>query len=473
MNIQLAALVILISSSLILVLMIAFNSRLKYCHWLTGLALVAAFSAQSLVLNAPSQAIALLTFTPLSLSLSQLALIIVFIIYWPLQPWLRKHSERPRQFYLLLHWSTIGALIIIFANHFAMFFVGLELLTLSLISLIAYLCPNQKAPTLAIEAAIKYLILSAVASAVILLGFALLYINTGNLFFDALAMDSAITPLPSWLHTAAVVFILGGMLFKLSLAPCHLWFADVLQGAPAPTAALLSTLSKLAVFTVLFKLFLFNDWYKTAAIEQIITGVAIISMLLGNILALKQQNIYRLLAYSSISHFGYLLIIICLSSSSTIVGSEILLFYLFAYLIALSALFSILSQLGQSNTLAQLRGLLWRQPLVAVSLMLMILSLAGIPLTLGFVGKFYLLLSGVEEQVWGLIGALIAGSIISMFYYFNLLISLSKPNDEACPSNESTIPFSSTLVNNMAAVTIIAFGLNPEPISQLIFQWTR
>lgn len=468
MNMELSALVILILSSLILVLMIAFKADSKHCHWLTGFALLAAFYCQSVAFTSPTITISLLEFSSLNLVLCQLALIIVFIIYWPLQQWLTTNTESSGQFYLLLHWCTIGAFVMILANHFTVFFIGLELLSLSLIGLIAYQCADQKEREQAIEAAIKYLILSAIGSAVILLGFALVYIDSGSLDLNNLRADTASSTLPYWLLNGAILFILAGMFFKLSLAPCHLWVADLLQGAPTPAAGLLSTLSKLAIFAVLFKLFLFNGWLKIAVIEQVVSLVAIISMLWGNILALRQQNIYRLLAYSSIAHFGYLLIILTLSNNSEIVSHEVLIIYLFAYLITLSALFSILTQLGESDTLSKLCGLLWRQPLAAISIMLMVLSLAGIPLTFGFVAKFYLVLSGVENQAWDLLGALIAGSIIGMFYYFNLLITLSKPSEGNLGSGELTITRPNALANTTAVFSIIAFGIYPEPITRAI-----
>jgi len=448
--------------------MIAFNNDLRRCHWFTGLALIATLVMQVIMLKAPSQSVLLLDFSPFNTALCILALMLVFIIYWPLQRWLNENPTSPGQFYLLLHWCTIGALVMILANHFAIFFLGLELLSLSLIALVAYQCPEQQDTDHAIEAAVKYLILSAIGSAVILLGFALLYLNSGSLYLDAFGIEQATTLLPYWLIIGAILFILGGMLFKLSLAPCHLWFADLLQGAPTPVAALLSTLSKLAIFSVLFKLFLFNGWFKIGVIEQVMTVVAIISMLWGNLLALKQQNIYRLLAYSSIAHFGYLLIILSLSKDSAIVSQEILVIYLFAYLIALSALFSLLNQLGQCDTLKKLQGLLWRQPLAAITLMLMVLSLAGIPLTIGFMAKFYLVLSSVENQAWGLLTALLLGSIISMFYYFNLLIVLAKSDKQQTSDEELSISLPNAVANVFIAVIVITLGIYPDPITQFI-----
>ncbi|NRA60437.1 MAG: NADH-quinone oxidoreductase subunit N [Psychrobium sp.] len=478
MNIMLLPLIIIIFGSLTMVLIIAYKRSLAVCHWLTGIILVSALAAQCILFNPESVSADLLLFSPLNQFLCQLTLLIVLIVYWPLKQWLSQHSSSPTPFYLLLLWTTIGALVMILANHFALLFMGLELLSLSLIGLIAYQCPqfrNQPADNgseisseaIGIEAAVKYLILSAIASAVILLGFALIYIDIGSLSLTDLHQVAQGKLLPPWLIYGAIFFILGGLFFKLSIAPCHLWFADLLQGAPTPVAALLSTISKLAVFSLLFKLLLSSQWIQITIVAQVIGAVAIISMLLGNLLALRQQNIYRLLAYSSIAHFGYLLIIMLLGNNSHIASEEILLIYMVAYLLSLSGLFALLSLMPDQDTLEKLQGLLWRQPLLGICFMLLILSLAGIPLTIGFVAKFYLLLATVEQQLWLLIGALVLGSIIGLFYYFNLLLTIAKKTASKNTTAIKRIPIVGSVV---ITLFIVLLGLYPQPLAQFISQ---
>ncbi len=481
MNLMLLPLIIIIFGSLVMVVLIAYKRSLTACHWLTGIILVGAFAAQCILFNSENVSVDLLLFSPLNQFLCQLTLLIVLIVYWPLKQWLSQHSSSPTPFYLLLLWATIGALVMILANHFALLFMGLELLSLSLIGLIAYQCPQfntQSADNgtstgiekigveaIGIEAAIKYLILSGIASAIILLGFSLIYIDIGSLALADFNQVAQGKLLPPWLIYGAIFFILGGLFFKLSIAPCHLWFADLLQGAPTPVAAFLSTVSKLAVFSLLFKLLLSSQWIQITIVAQVIGAVAIISMLLGNLLALRQQNIYRLLAYSSIAHFGYLLIIILLGNNSNIISDEILLIYMVAYLLSLSGLFTLLSLIPSQDTLEKLQGLLWRQPLLGICFMLLVLSLAGIPLTIGFIAKFYLVLAAVEQQLWLLIGALVLGSIIGLFYYFNLLLTIAKKTVAKNSRDIKVIPIVGGAVITMF---IVLLGLYPQPLAQLI-----
>lgn len=226
-------------------------------------------------------------------------------------------------------------------------------MSLSFVGLIAY----SHSQTNSQEAGVKYLILSAVASAFMLMGIAIVYLQTGNLSFQYLADNVSNTSPSSMLFTAGLIFILIGLLFKLSLVPCHLWVADIFEGAPLPTTALLSTVSKLASFVVLWKLFHLGDWQENQIVLTLIGMVAVASMLIGNLLALLQNSILRILAFSSISHFGYLLILLFLFNHNVDLLDnptfplEALLFYLSAYLITLTGAFSILMKLEGENHL--------------------------------------------------------------------------------------------------------------------------
>jgi len=480
MTIELAAITILIISSLGLVLLATTPFAAKWSHWLTGSALIAAFIAQwqAWLSITPSHDvgidIGLLSFNALTIALSQLVLLIVLMIWLGLKRWLKLQSCPPTVFYLLLLWLTIGCLVMIAANHFALLLLGLELLSLSLIGLIAYQTQIGERQHLVIEAAIKYLILSAIASATILLGFALLYIDQGSLYLTSFNITRLTTNeaglLDLWLVNLAIVFILVGAFFKLSVVPCHQWFADVVQGAPPPAAALISTLPKLAMFAVLLRLFIANQWLEIRVLSDTLLFVAMASMLIGNILALKQQNIFRLLAYSSIAHFGYLLILISLTSNpnqnSVLLSQEVMIIYLSAYLLVLTAIFTILIQNYQQDTVLKLQGLLWQQPYRAITLILLILSLAGIPLTFGFVAKLYLVLISINHEQWYLITALILGSVISLFYYFNLIISMSKKQLSATEPNQHR-DLSSAVFYGVIIIFVIGLGLYPAPITAL------
>jgi len=482
MTIELAAITILIIASVLLVVLATTRFAQMWSHWLTGSALITAFIVQSQAWRTPRIEVGLLTFDGLTIALSQLALLIVFMIWLALKPWLNLHSRSPAVFYLLLIWLTIGCLVMIAANHFAILLLGLELLSLSLIGLIAFQPTVSERQHLVTEAAIKYLILSAIASATILLGFALLYVDRGSLNLASLSASNLTANntglLNPWLVNLAIIFILVGALFKLSVVPCHLWFADLVQGAPPPVAALISTLPKLAMFVVLLRLFVANQWLEISAFSDIMLLVAMASMLIGNILALKQQNIFRLLAYSSISHFGYLLILINLISNSSITmllpPQQIMIIYLSAYLLALTAVFTVLIQNPEQDTLLRLQGLLWQQPCRAMTLIVLILSLAGMPLTFGFVAKLYLVLASINNQQWYLLATLCLGSIISLFYYFNIIISLSKKSTKTSADTHlthranSNIDLSSALLYGLIITLVLGLGFYPEPVTALL-----
>ena len=486
MTIELAAITILIIASVLLVFLATTRFAHYWSHWLTGSALIAALAVQTQAWLTPSLEVGLLTFDALTIALSQLALLIVLMIWLALKPWLHLHSRSPAVFYLLLLWLTIGCLVMIAANHFALLLLGLELLSLSLIGLIAFQPPVSERQHLVTEAAIKYLILSAIASATILLGFALLYIDLGSLNLASLSLTSLTANktglLNPWLVNLAIIFILVGALFKLSVVPCHLWFADLVQGAPPPVAALISTLPKLAMFVVLLRLFVANQWVEIAAISDIMLLVAMVSMLIGNILALRQQNIFRLLAYSSIAHFGYLLILINLNSNNSVnmllTSQQVMIIYLSAYLLALTAIFTVLMQSPEQDTVLKLQGLLWQQPCRAITLIVLILSLAGIPLTFGFVAKLYLVLTSINNQQWYLLTTLCLGSIISLFYYFNLIISLSKPSNKTGNKTSvktslkhkanSNVDLGSVLLYGVIITLVLGFGFYPGPVTALL-----
>jgi NADH-quinone oxidoreductase subunit N len=339
--------------------------------------------------------------------------------------------EDSEEYYLLLLLATLGAVVLAYASHLASLLLGLELLGVALYALIAY--PDRD--TLPLEAAIKYLVLSGAASATLLFGFALLYAATGSLEFGTIGQrlgDSTGSPL---IVSTAGLFIFAGLAFKLSVVPFHMWTPDVYQGAPTPISGFLATVSKAAVFVALLRWYLDAEFYNYPALVSAISLLAIASMLAGNLLALQQQNIKRLLAYSSIAHMGYLLIVMVAGAhgSERQLVVEAASFYLIAYICATLAAFALLGMLKDGRKsddceqLAALRGLFWRQPMLALLLTLAMLSLAGIPLTAGFIGKFYIFQVGISSTLWGLIAALVLGSGIGIFYYLRIVFTMTTP----------------------------------------------
>jgi NADH-quinone oxidoreductase subunit N len=344
--------------------------------------------------------------------------------------------EGSEEYYLLLLLATLGAVVLAHASHLASLLLGLELLGVALYALIAY--PDRG--KLPLEAAIKYLVLSGAASATLLFGFALLYGATGSLEFATIGqrLSSAAAPGSPIILVTAGVFIFSGLAFKLSVVPFHMWTPDVYQGAPAPISGFLATVSKAAIFVALFRWYLDAGFLNSPPLVSGIAVLAIASMVVGNVLALQQQNIKRLLGYSSIAHMGYLLIVVVAAANGTdrqwLV--EAAAYYLVAYMTATLAAFALVGMLqsdsdsGEYERVADLSGLFWRQPLLALLLTLAMLSLAGIPLTAGFIGKFYIVQAGVGSALWGMMAALVVGSGIGIYYYLRIVFAMSQASAE-------------------------------------------
>jgi NADH-quinone oxidoreductase subunit N len=213
-----------------------------------------------------------------------------------------EREENPKEYYILLFLATLGSSMLTVSTHFISLFISLELLSVSLYPLIAYLRNRNNA----IEAGVKYLVLAAVTSAFLLFGMALIYLDTGSMEFTGIA--NRIGNSPSALFITGVGIMVVAIGFKLALVPFHLWAADVYQGAPSPVTAFIATASKIGVFAVLLRFAQVINLQQYPLALTIFSVLAIVSMIVGNLLALRQENLKRLLAYSSIAHFGYLLV---------------------------------------------------------------------------------------------------------------------------------------------------------------------
>ncbi len=348
-----------------------------------------------------------------------------------------EREENPKEYYILLFLATLGAAVLTISRHFISLFIGLELLSVSLYALIAYLRNRNNA----VEAGLKYLILAAISSAFLLFGMALIYMETGSMAFSAIAQR-----IPTL--TSSVLFIMGvGIMivaigFKLALVPFHLWAADVYQGAPAPITAFIATVSKIGVFAVLLRFAQAISLQQYPLAITIFSALAIASMLLGNLLALSQQNIKRLLAYSSIAHFGYLLVAFLPGNEQ---GVEAAAFYLVSYAVTLLAAFGIITLLSSHQKDAEdldiYKGLFWRSPLAAAVLTVALFSLAGIPLTAGFLAKFFVLSSGVQQHLWLPVIVLVLTSIIGLYYYLRIISTLFSVSPSQWVKEKTLHPF--------------------------------
>ncbi len=367
-----------------------------------------------------------------------------------------KRAAQQEEFYILLLTATLGAMTMAAAAHFGAFLLGMEILSISLYAMIAY--PDSGRPPL--EAAIKYLVLSGVASTTILFGMALVYGETGTMAFsDALASGSVLLRVGQGM-------ILAGLAFKLSLVPFHMWTPDVYQGAPAPVTGFVATVSKGAVAALLLRYVATTD---VLAIESLFLGlslIAIVSMVAGNLLALLQDNLKRLLAYSSIAHMGYLLIAVLAvaSAAGPRMAAETGMVYLVGYFAMTLAAFGVMTVLSadeDAEDLAAYEGLFWRRPLLAAVLTAAALSLAGIPLTVGFIAKFYLFAAGVEGSLWLLLWALVVGSAIGVYYYLRIVFAMTKPQTA---SDEAVLSWWGPAAVAVLGVAIVVMGVYPMPL---------
>ncbi|MDE0453376.1 MAG: NADH-quinone oxidoreductase subunit N [Gammaproteobacteria bacterium] len=366
----------------------------------------------------------------------------------------RRAAQR-EEFYILLLTATLGAMTMGAAAHFGAFLLGMEILSISLYAMIAY--PDTGRPPL--EAAIKYLVLSGVASTTILFGMALVYGETESMQFDALAGDGALLRVGQGM-------ILAGLAFKLSLVPFHMWTPDVYQGAPAPVTGFVATVSKGAVAALLIRYAVTTEVLAQEALFFGLSLIAIVSMVVGNVLALLQDNLKRLLAYSSIAHMGYLLIAVLAvaSAAGPEMAAETGMVYIVGYFAMTLAAFGVMTVLSTDEDvedLADYEGLFWRRPLLAAVLAAAALSLAGIPLTVGFIAKFYLFAAGVEGSLWLLVWALVIGSAIGVYYYLRIVFGMTRQMEAG---DEAAISWWGPATVAILGLAILVMGVYPTPL---------
>jgi NADH-quinone oxidoreductase subunit N len=381
-----------------------------------------------------------------------------------------QREERREEYYILLLLATLGSATLVLSQHFMALFLGLEVLSVSLYALIAYLRTREQSD----EAGIKYLILAAISSAFLLFGMALVYASTGTMAFPALADYLApARELPVLLLTGFGLMVVG-IGFKLGVVPFHMWAPDVYEGAPAPVTAFIATVSKGGMVALLIRFFIQLQAYRYESLVLIFTIIAIASMLAGNLLALRQKNIKRLLAYSSIAHLGYILVAFLAGNR---LGVEAVSFYLVAYFITTLGAFGVVALLSDTerdaDRLEDYRGLLWRRPATAAVFTAMLLSLAGIPLTAGFVGKFYIIASGVNTQLWLLVLMLVLNSVIGLFYYIRVIAVMFAPAEaEDQPTSRKVLhpalSFASGATMAVLALLLVWIGIYPTSLVHLI-----
>jgi NADH-quinone oxidoreductase subunit N len=431
---------------------------------LSGLALTLA-SISGAICTVPREVTSLIMIDRYALFFLGLIVVGTFAIAALSFSYFEGRSGEREEFYLLLLLATLGAMVLTAATHFASLFLGIELLSVSLYALTAYHRHSLRST----EAGVKYLILAAASSAVLLFGMALVYAETGSMTFTHIASRIGASGTYGLPLTAGLAMILAGLGFKLAVVPFHLWTPDVYEGAPAPVTAFVATISKGAVFAVLFRIFTSINIHERPALLLIMSAVAVASMFVGNLLALQQNNVKRILAYSSISHLGYLLVTLLASGP---MASAAAAFYLVAYFITTIGAFGVVSMVSgkdrDADLLEDYQGLAWRRPWLAAVFSAMLFSLAGIPLTAGFVGKFYVVGAGAESSLWTLVVVLVINSAIGLFYYLRIIAALFERNDEQAAQHIASAPGLGSAVLACLMALLILFGVYPGPMIEII-----
>jgi NADH-quinone oxidoreductase subunit N len=262
--------------------------------------------------------------------------------------------------------------------------------------------------------------------------------------------------------------LLVGVGFKLSLVPFHLWTPDVYEGAPASVTAFLATVSKGAVLVVLFRFLEGAGGTPREMLFVPLAAVAVASMFVGNLAALLQENVKRILAYSSIAHMGYLLVAVLAGGE---IGARALAFYLAAYFATTLAAFGVVGALSdgahEATGLEHYRGLYWRKPLTATVLTTALLSLAGIPLTGGFLAKYVVLAAGVSEALWPLVILVAVNSVIGLYYYLRIVVAMVSP-PEGVTALAGRAPLATAVVLALLTVLLVWIGVWPAALQGLI-----
>jgi NADH-quinone oxidoreductase subunit N len=341
------------------------------------------------------------------------------------------------EYYSLIVFALAGMLFAASANDFAMLFVSIELITITFYVLVSF----QRSKIASLEAGVKYLILGALSSSFLVFGIALIWGTTGKLNFTDLAAVAAQFE-ANKLFLLGVLFVMVGLGFKIAAFPFQIWAPDVYQGAPTPTTAFLAVGSKAAGFVLLLRVLFTAVPSVTKHWANLLIIISGVTILYGNLCAIPQRNLKRLLGYSSIAHAGYLLLGVAALSAS---GQAAVMYYLAGYLFTVLAAFTVIClvmRAADAEDISALAGLNQRSPLLAATMTLAMASLAGIPPLAGFFGKFLLLKSVIEAaQATGnhgyycLVFTALAGVVISLYYYFGVIRAIywSKETPDLSP----------------------------------------
>jgi NADH-quinone oxidoreductase subunit N len=386
-----------------------------------------------------------------------LFIVVIAMIALLSEDFLRESRYSTWEYYSLMAFALLGMMFMASGVHLISIYIGLELMSLSSYILAGYFKNEQKST----EAAMKYFVLGAVSSAILLYGISLIYGVCGSL--NLLDIDKAMSTLiTNDALMIGIMMLAAGLCFKVAAVPFHVWTPDVYEGAPTPITAFLSTASKAAAFAIFARIFYVGLHHFSLDWSNILATIAALSMIIGNLAAITQDNIKRMLAYSSIGHAGYALLgIISLSSW----GIQAVLIYTLVYLFANTGIWATVMMMRRHTYAGELvndfDGLHKRAPLWAFAMVIFLLSLGGIPPTAGFIGKYYLFAAAVQAGFGWLAIIAVLMSAVSMFFYFRIVVAMYlRDGTNADVSSSGALKF----VAAVCLIVTLVLGVAPTPL---------
>jgi NADH-quinone oxidoreductase subunit N len=375
--------------------------------------------------------------------------------------YLEAEGASPGEYYFLILCSTLGMMIMAGGIDLITSFIGLETMAVSFYILVGFIKPNQRSN----EAAVKYFLLGAFSLGILLYGMSLLYGLSGTTNLRAMATVFAGQPRDPLL-VLAVILVVAGMGFKIAAVPFHMWAPDVYEGAPTPVTAFLSVGSKAAAFAMLLRIFREGVPSMNADWRLLFEGLAIVTMTVGNLAALTQSNLKRMLAYSSIAHAGYLLMGVV---AGTTRGVSAMLIYLFIYSFMQLGAFAVIVMMRRADVvgdeLKDFSGLHFRHPFAAFAMLVFMLSLGGIPPTAGFMGKLWLFGAAIDAGYFWLAIIGVLNTAVSLYYYIRVVVFmyLRKETTGSEPVARPALAFTLAL----AVAGTIVFGVYPRLLFEI------
>lgn len=407
----------------------------------------------------------LLESSPLTLAFCLVVLVATLLALLASEGYLRRERLAGGEYHALLLWSVVGMFLMVRARELLTIFLALELLSIGLYALAAY----HRRLAIATESALKYFLMGAFVSSFVLYGAALLYGETGSTRLEQIATQLAGGVGSPRIATLGFMLLLAGFAFKMSVVPFHAWAPDAYQGAPSPYVAFLSVAPKAAAAMVVIRLLDVAMTGTSPRWPGLVAILAVLSMVGGNLLALVQRDIKRMLAYSGVAHMGYLLIPLA-ADAATAHGPVLV--YLFAYALMNAGAFTVVTLLygrpGEQHLVSELSGWGYRYPLLGLCLTVCMLSLAGIPPTLGFIGKYQIFLHALGNGRLDLALVGVGASVVGVFYYLRVLYVLYMKPEVQEPAG-LRIDLWGRLAAVLAAGATLALGVWPAGI----LDWLR